>query len=213
MFPRLSETFILNEILELEAQGLSLHICSLLHPVGPKDMATGMAVRAPVTYLPHRLFHEPLRVLWANWTVFRRYPRSYWRTLRHILKGREYPSLKKRWRRFCQTCCLIHEMAHIRHLHAHFATEPTQLANWVQMICDIPFSVTTHAKDLYQDDRIASEYLRRKLNQARFVIANSEHSSRLLRAALDGDGAPPVHTIYNGIDLEFFPLRKEAPAE
>jgi glycosyltransferase involved in cell wall biosynthesis len=213
MFPRLSETFILNEILELEAQGIRVHIASLRRPDSLADHGDGPLVEAPITYLPQRLSQEPLRIFRANWAVFRRYPRSYWHTLRHVLKGREHSSFKKKLKRFCQTCCLIHEMGDIEHLHAHFATEPTQLATWAQMICKLPFSVTTHAKDLYQADRIGSPFLRRKLTLARFVVANSEHSSNLLRASLDGADAPPVQTIYNGIDLEAFPFRKGDPAE
>ena len=214
MFPRLSETFILNEILELEAQGIQVHIASLRRPESSADHSGRPLVHAPITYLPQRLSCEPFRILRANLAVFRRYPRSYWHTLRHVLKGREYPSFKKRIKRFCQTCCLIHEMRDIEHLHAHFATEPTQLATWAQMICKLPFSVTTHAKDLYQADRISSPFLRRKLSGARFVVANCEHSSNLLRTSLDGAGAPPpVHTIYNGIDLEAFSFREEEPAE
>ena len=70
MFPRLSETFILNEILELEAQGICVHIASLRRPLSPHDQGDGTPVRARVTYLPNRLLAELPRVLWANWSVF-----------------------------------------------------------------------------------------------------------------------------------------------
>ena len=86
-----------------------------------------------------------------------RHPRGYLRTLFHVLQGRrEVSSLGRGLRRFCQTCCLVHEMGAVRHLHAHFATDPTRLASWARMICGISYSVTTHAKDLYQDNRLAS---------------------------------------------------------
>lgn len=52
MYPRFSETFILSEILELERQGVPLHIFSLKKPDDGRFHADLSQVRAPVTYLP-----------------------------------------------------------------------------------------------------------------------------------------------------------------
>src|SRR5205807_3742582 len=95
MFPRLSETFIRNEILELERQGLALRIFSLKRPTDAEARLAGAAVQAPISYLPERVHREPLRVLQAHLGVMRRYPRGYWRTLLHGLRGRELRSLAR----------------------------------------------------------------------------------------------------------------------
>jgi glycosyltransferase involved in cell wall biosynthesis len=213
MFPRLSETFILNEILEMERRGLALRIFSLKRPSATEMGMTDGAVRSTVIYLPDRIWREPLRVLRAQFGVLRHHPRGYGRTLLHVLRGRELRSLGRGLRRFCQTCCLVHEMGPVEHLHAHFATDPTRLASWARMICQVSFSVTTHAKDLYQDNRIASPGLRYKLSAARFVITNSQSSAANLRAAFDGAIPPKICTIYNSLDLSVFPQRLEAPIE
>src|SRR5438105_212209 len=126
MFPRLSETFIRNEILELERQGLTLRIFSLKRATEGEARLATASVRAPISYLPERVHREPLRVLRAQLEVMRRYPRGYWRALVHVLKGRELRSLGRGLRRFCQTCCLVQEMGAIKHLHAHFASDPTR---------------------------------------------------------------------------------------
>src|SRR5258708_6107571 len=110
MFPRLSETFIRNEILELERQGLELHIFSLKRPTDADAKLVAGQVRARVTYLPERAYREPFRVLLAHLAVIWRYPRGYRRALRHVLRGREMSSLPRGLRRFSQTCCLVHEM-------------------------------------------------------------------------------------------------------
>src|SRR5262249_3781806 len=55
MFPRLSETFIRNEIRELERQGLDLHIFSIKRPTEAEAELVVGPVRAPVTYLPERV--------------------------------------------------------------------------------------------------------------------------------------------------------------
>src|SRR6266849_6685668 len=177
MFPRLSETFIRNEILELERQGLALRIFSLKRPVETGARWDDGRIRAPITYLPERVFREPFRVFRAQFGTFRRYPRGYVRTIRHVLRGRELGSLGRGLRRFSQTCCLVHEMGGVEHLHAHFANDPARLAGWARMICNVSYSVTPHAKDLYQDNRLGSPALRHKLTPARFVVANSEFSA------------------------------------
>ena len=85
MFPRVSETFILNEILELERQGLSLRIFSLKRPTESVVHAQGKLVRAPITYLPERIYREPLRILRAQLAVSRSRPRCYRDTLNSLI--------------------------------------------------------------------------------------------------------------------------------
>src|SRR5712691_9869776 len=84
MFPRLSETFIRNEILELERQGLALRIFSLKQPAEAEARLAEGEVRSPISYLPDHPWQEPLRVLRAHLAVFRRFPRGYVRTLLHV---------------------------------------------------------------------------------------------------------------------------------
>lgn len=213
MFPRLSETFIRNEILELERQGLALRIFSLKRPTQAEVLLAGEGVQAPITYLPERVYQEPLRVLRAQLGVLRRYPHGYRRMLLHVLRRREMASLGRGLRRFCQTCCLVHERGQVEHLHAHFASDPTRLASWAQMICKSSYSITTHAKDLYQDDRIGSLGLRNKLSLARFVVANSNYSAAGLRAVFNGEVPTKIFTIYNSVDLAAFPRRLSEPSE
>src|SRR5713101_7575243 len=92
MFPRLSETFIRNEILELERQGLDLRIFSLKRPSEAEARQSAAGVRSSVTYLPDRVWREPLRVMRAHMGVLLRFPRGYARTLFHDLWGRELRS-------------------------------------------------------------------------------------------------------------------------
>ena len=213
MFPRLSETFILNEILELERHGVPLRIFSLKRPV--QAASASRSARSPVIYLPERVYCEPVRVLRAHIGVLRRFPGGYVRTLAHVLRGRELRSMPRGLRRFSQTCCLVHELHGAQHVHAHFASEPSRLASWARVICGISFSVTTHAKDLFQDERVNSPGLSYKLSAARFVVANSRFSASRLAAALNGHDRPAtkIATVHNGIDLATFTPRQVEPAE
>ncbi|MBC7803461.1 MAG: colanic acid biosynthesis glycosyltransferase WcaL, partial [Candidatus Parcubacteria bacterium] len=64
-YPRLSETFIAQEIAALERRGLQILIVSLRHPTDARRHAVHDEIGAPVLYLPEYLLREPLRVLRA----------------------------------------------------------------------------------------------------------------------------------------------------
>ena len=211
MFPRLSETFILNEILELERQGVALRIFSLNRPVDSVLHTQTKLVRATVTYLPQRFWQEPVRLFLANILAWRRYPKTYCQSLIHLIRTRRTRRFADSLLRFCQACCLVREMKGVTHLHAHYANIPSKVALLVHRITGIPYSVTTHAKDLFLNAEITSPYLQERLRRARFVVANSSYSASQITANVADQ--PEVYTIYNGIDLDLFSLRSQEPVE
>ena len=64
-YPRLSESFIAQEIAALERRGLEILIVSLRHPTDTRSHPVHAEIRAPLLYLPEYLWHQPLRVLRA----------------------------------------------------------------------------------------------------------------------------------------------------
>src|SRR5215831_13667236 len=208
MFPRLSETFILNEILELERQGLALRIFSLKRPSEEVFHAQALEVRSPITYLPESL-GSPMRIAQGQYFACLHYGRTWRRgfgnALRRLQKDRKIGGLFA----FFQACCLMREMRGLRHLHAHYANVPARIALLVRRMCGSSYSITTHAKDIFQNDPFQSEKLRERLCHARFVVANSRFSADHIRAHVDGQAE--VCTVYNGLDLDCFPARKTEP--
>jgi glycosyltransferase involved in cell wall biosynthesis len=86
-YPRLSQTFILNEILALERLGLSIQLYALENPHEALVQAQVAEVRARVRYLDEALrlgwaktAQENLQVLWSS-------PLRYIRTALYVLKG------------------------------------------------------------------------------------------------------------------------------
>ena len=86
-YPRLSETFIAQELLALEERGIPLDIWSLRRPTDQAVHPMHKRIRASVTYLPEYLYQEPLRVVRGLiWSA--RQPgigallRVFWRDLR-----------------------------------------------------------------------------------------------------------------------------------
>ena len=211
MFPRLSETFILNEVLELERQGLSLIIFSLKRPADGVTHAQYEQVQSPVSYLPESFRGAPLRIAQAQLYVWRHHRRTWRHTLRNSLRRARMDGDGAAARSFLQACCMARELRGIRHVHAHFASIPAKLALLVQRLTGISFSITTHAKDLFHNDPFGSPKLAERLCRARFVVANSRFSREYILARLKE--AASIHTIYNGLDLDTFVPRADEPSE
>src|SRR5712675_1990380 len=72
-YPRLSESFIAQEIRALEALGLDLRIVSLRRPTDGALHPVHREIAAPVLYLPEYLHEAPGRV-WRGWRFARRLP-------------------------------------------------------------------------------------------------------------------------------------------
>jgi glycosyltransferase involved in cell wall biosynthesis len=211
MFPRLSETFILNEVIELEEQGLALHLFSLKRPADAVIHEQAKAVRSPITYLPQTLLQSPSRVARAQIHVLRKHPKAWRRSFKHAFRRARADGDGNALLVFSQACCLVREMGVIRHLHAHYANIPARLALIVHRMTGVSYSITTHAKDIFLGNPLLSPKLHERLCRARFVIANSRFSANHLRAhILD---RTEIHTIYNGLCLKDFPPRTTAPAE
>jgi len=128
-YPRLSETFIAQEIAALERRGLDILIYSLRQPTDARRHAVHDEIRARVAYLPEYLLLEPLRVMRA-WLRERKNPRykatrNLW--LRDLLRD----PTPNRIRRFGQALVLANELPQdVKHLHAHFLHTPASVTRY-----------------------------------------------------------------------------------
>lgn len=196
-FPVLSETFILNELLALEAQGVPLHVFSLAPPRDPRYHEGIARLKAPITYVPGPL--ELRTLLRHNWRLCRRHRKRYLRQLLRVLLTFR-PSLL--WR-FLQAGHVADRARRfkVRHLHAHFANRTTTVAFQASRILKIPYSFTAHAFDIHRDAN--RRVLSRKMRHARFVVTVSRWNVDFLRGLL-GDRPARIELVHNGIDLSRF---------
>ena len=201
-FPRLSETFILHEVLELERQGLPLRIFSLLEPTGKVNQAA-QEVQARVTYFP-RGFPLGLLILMAS--ALRRFLKNPWLFLKVCLAAmiRFHDIATPRHILYAAYLAEQLEQASITHLHAHYANTPATVALLAHQFTGIPFSFTAHAKDIYLSRRESLAY---KMREARFVATCTGYNQQYLASLLDARGAVAIHRIYHGLDLRVFPRR------
>jgi glycosyltransferase involved in cell wall biosynthesis len=203
-YPRLSETFIAQEIAALERRGLDILIVSLRRPTDARRHPVHDEIRARVLYLPEYLLAEPLRVLRAWWKLRRdpNYPRvrSIW--LRDLARDRT----PNRIRRFGQALVLASELPDdVDRLHAHFLHTPASVARYAAALRGLPWSGSAHAKDIWT---LPEWEKREKLASCQWLVtctsANRDHLAAL---------APPgrVELVYHGIDLARFTPRSAPP--
>ncbi len=196
-YPRLSETFIAQEILALERRGLDILIVSLRRPTDGRTHAVHAEIRAPVHYLPEYLLPEPLRVLRAWWRV-RRSPR--YRAARRLwLRDLARDPTPNRVRRWGQALVLADELpADVGRLHAHFLHTPASVTRYAAALRGLPWTGSAHAKDIWTTPEWEK---REKLAECEWLVTCTEANHAHLASL-----APPgrVELVYHGLDLSRF---------
>lgn len=197
-WPRLSQTFVLNEILALERLGVPLRIFSVKDPGGEPVHGAVKQVRARVSYLS--LGRHWRSVIPANYQLGRRQPRLYFRCLARAAGYFRWGVLK----RFLLAAYLTELLRKepVERLHAHFATAPTLVAMFVHWLTGIPYSFTAHARDIYVDQ--TPRILRAEMQFADRVVTISEYNRRYLSTEISPWANGKVRCIYNGLDLRDF---------
>jgi glycosyltransferase involved in cell wall biosynthesis len=205
-YPRLSESFIAQEIHALEARGLDLRIVSLRRPTDGTRHPVHREIRAPVLYLPEYLHAAPHRV-WRGWRFARRLP-GYETARRIWLRDLQRDPTANRVRRFGQALVLARELpAEIAHLHAHFLHTPASVTRYAAAMRSLPWTVSAHAKDIWT---IPEWEKREKLADCRWLVTCTATGHAHLAAL-----APPGRVVlaYHGLDVDRFQPAARAPAK
>ncbi len=196
-YPRLTETFIAQEIAELERRGLDIRIVALRHPTDKRRHPVHSEIRASVDYLPEYLWREPFRVLRAWWQVRRwtgyKLARQTW-----LADLRRDPT-PNRVRRFGQALVLARELPpDVRRLHAHFLHTPASVVRYAAALRDLKWTASAHAKDIWTTPPWE---LREKLASCEWLVTCTAANAAYLAPM-----APPdrVELVYHGLDLSRF---------
>ena len=197
-YPRLSETFIAQELLGLERAGLRLRIVSLRHPTDKARHPVHDEIAAEVSYLPEYLYQEPRRVLRGLAAGLRR--PGFRPALRAFLRDLRRDPTPNRVRRFGQALVLAAELpADPLWLHAHFAHTPASVTRYAALLTGRRFSISAHAKDIWTSP---DWELAEKMAEARWTVtctaAGRDHLAGLAPGAA-------VHLSHHGLDLSRFP--------
>ncbi len=198
-FPKLTETFILYEMLAVEARGAEVEVYPLHRQGGP--------MHPEAAALVERAHFAPLlsaRVWIANFFALVSRPRTYLGALGVLLV--------KNWgsrRYFVGALALFPKAVYfagrmrrdgITHIHAHFASHPAAAAFVAHRLTGIPYSFTAHGSDLHRDRHM----LREKVAEAAFVVCISRYNREVVLAECGAESGDKVEVIHCGVDTRVF---------
>jgi glycosyltransferase involved in cell wall biosynthesis len=202
-FPKLSETFILYEILEIERLGMRVEVFPLVHEHEQIAHPEAQAIVDRAHY--SRIFS--LAVLAAQFYWLLRSPRKYlsawWQALRGNLRSPKF--LIRAVAIMAQSAFFARQMQAlgVEHLHAHYATHPALAAYVVWKLTGVSYSITVHAHDIY----VERPMLDVKIGAASFVVAVSEYNKRLIRDLYGSAASRKTAVIHCGVDPAIFQPR------
>ena len=214
-WPRLSQTFIVSEILALERRGMDIAIFSLARSGERLSQPAVNRVRASVTYLADRRdgWRDRFR---PHLAAFGAAPLRYLRTLVFTIG---HPDAAAGYGECDAFACFSHavqvaaEIAGMRargcppsHVHAHFAHDPALVGLLVSGLTGLPFSFTGHARDLLQ---IPATSLAIRAAGATALVTCCQANAAYIVSAVPARHRPPVLVIHHGVELDTFaPARK-----
>ena len=202
-YPRLSETFIAQEIHSLLELRLDIAIYSLRHPTDTATHPVHDDITASVNYLPEYLHQEPRRVLRSLLAVrgrkgLRTALGTWWKDLRRDRS-------RSRVRRMGQALVLAAELPeNTRAIHAHFLHTPASVARYASQVLGLPWSCSAHAKDIWTSPEWE---LKEKLEDCSWLTTCTAANVEYLAGLTPED---KVFLNYHGLDLQRFP---PAPAK
>lgn len=205
-YPRLSETFIAQELLGLQQRGLAFEIWSLRHPTDADRHLMHRQITAPVRYLPEYLHDEPGRVARGMLAALMR--PGLFRLLPTFLRDLLRDRTRNRWRRFGQACVMARELpAGIRHLHVHYLHTPASVIRYAALLRGLSWSFSAHAKDIWTTPDWEK---REKIAAASWGVTCTQDGHRELERLAERPGK--VELLYHGLDLARFPGPETRPA-
>jgi glycosyltransferase involved in cell wall biosynthesis len=198
-FPKITETFILYEMLAVMQEGVQVEVYPLMRG-DPVMHPEAKPLTAAAHYTPHL---SPAIVL-SNVLTLARHPRRYlgtlWTTLRATQGSRRF---------FTGILAFFWKSVHmgrlmqrqgINHMHAHFASFPAATAYIIHRLTGIPYSFTAHGSDLHRDQH----FLQEKVADSAFTVAISEYNRRVILEHSGASYADRVQIVHCGVDTSLF---------
>lgn len=195
-YPELSETFIVRELEGLVAAGLPVTVLSAFparHPAVGAPPGEVLAQRSVVTSSRPQNLTAWAKALASDLLSLGPRPRRWARALRLGFYARRAAGL------------LPEDTVR---LHAHFANDAAALCRYTAALVGLPYRVTAHAYDLYQDPFLLGPNL--AAAERVYTVSTANEAWLLLRARRMGIGPGRVRVLRCGLDLPRFPFRAVA---
>lgn len=194
-FPRLSETFVLHELLELERRGVRLHLFALRQPAEIVQQDALSELRATVEYLPEGAVpHQRTRLRLAHAALLLQRRIAYVHGLADVLASPEYSRSLA-----ANATLLAHRIVRLGSppLYIHFAHKPATIGRFASLLAGVPYALSAHAKDIWLTPETE---LARKVRDASVVLTCTEQGRAYL--ARLADDRTPVRLVHHGVELK-----------
>ena len=199
-FPKLTETFVLDEIVQLTRNGWDVKIFPLWREPAKLVHDDALTWVATAQFLP--MLSWEIIADNVYWMVNQ--PRRYFSALGCVLSENivSLRFLAGGLAAFPKASTMARRMQAqgVKHVHAHFASHPAAIAYVVNKLTDIPWSFTAHGSDLHRDQAMLGE----KVSSAKFAVAISQYNRRFILEHCAADDADKVKVVHCGVDLANF---------
>jgi glycosyltransferase involved in cell wall biosynthesis len=209
-YPAVTHTFIKREVLALERLGVE--VIRVAARVGKALVDPGdVDEEKRTTYLLRR----PLRLLQAATSILIRRPRSFAKalatTLRMMRRSDRGPFLHILYLvEACGVASLVRATG-AAHIHAHFGTNPAEVALLAAQLSGVTYSFTVHGYDEYDKPEFIG--LRNKIHGSAFVAAVSYYGRSQLYRWCDDVDRNKIRLIRCGVEQQFHDKADDAPCE
>jgi glycosyltransferase involved in cell wall biosynthesis len=202
-YPKVSHSFIRREILAVERQGVAIERFALRGWDEPIVDEQDVSERAKTRYvLQGGLVALVFATLRAAVSAPRRFAIAWWLATR--MSHRSDRPLPVHWIYLAEACVLARwlEEARVSHLHAHFGTNPAEVAMLAGVLTGLPYSFTAHGSE--ETDKPQFIGLPEKIRRAAFVVAVSSYGRAQLYRWCRLEDWPKIHVVHCGLDRTFF---------
>lgn len=199
-FPKLTETFVLYELLSVERLGYAVDLYPLLRQQEAVVQPEALALVARARYAPFL----SLAILRSQLHWLRRRPRAYlgavWALIRGNMGSRNL--LLGGLAIFPKVTHAARQMArdNVTHVHCHFATHPALAGFLIHRLTGIPYTFTAHGSDLHVDRHM----LCAKVSEAHHVVTISNYNRQIILEECGEDWQTKVSVIHCGVDTDHF---------
>lgn len=192
-FPKISESFVLNEIYALERRGHNVAVFALDGGDDPFTHDEFRELDIPVAYGELPSYTDALEVV---------SPKTITPAISEAISTDIPPRLNVAnvfWAKQCLD--FVDDLGwELDHVHSHFATQYMFPGRYVASYHDVPYTITTHAYDLYRQP--IGEYTDSLLEAADRILTISEYNERYIRDQFAPD--TPIDVVHAGIRTDKF---------
>jgi glycosyltransferase involved in cell wall biosynthesis len=208
-FPKISETFILQELVLLSQRGFDPIIYARVKPKEETIVHSLMKQLKikDIRYLPLYSLKTRMIILCLFLkTIIQFGTKVVWKIFMEGRRNAKNDIYKQSILCFYAAIWIIHDLKLCKgakyHIHAQFLDYPTEIAWIINQLTGIEYSISSHAKDIYTTSK---EDIQKYIYQATKIKTCTEYN-RIYLSELVGD--EKVERIYHGVNCDFFSMQK-----